>query len=115
MPRGDRTGRDGLGPMTGRGLGYCAGFDSPGYMQGGAPFGAGRGWFAGRGRGFGRGLGLGYRFGSGYGRGYGLYPPVYDDRQEREALSDHASALERELKTVKDRLATLEKQGEEKK
>ncbi|NLG67487.1 MAG: DUF5320 domain-containing protein, partial [Actinobacteria bacterium] len=25
MPRGDGTGPEGMGPMTGRGAGYCAG------------------------------------------------------------------------------------------
>lgn len=28
MPGGDGTGPAGLGPMTGRGMGYCAGNDS---------------------------------------------------------------------------------------
>lgn len=42
MPGGDRTGPIGMGPMTGRGLGYCTGF-------------TGIGRFARiRGRGFGR-------------------------------------------------------------
>jgi len=31
MPRGDRTGPDGRGPMTGRGAGYCSGSTTPGY------------------------------------------------------------------------------------
>ncbi len=31
MPGGDGTGPQGLGPMTGRGAGYCAGFSLPGY------------------------------------------------------------------------------------
>ena len=30
MPGGDRTGPAGRGPMTGRGLGDCAGFSRPG-------------------------------------------------------------------------------------
>jgi len=34
MPRGDRTGPDGKGSKTGRGLGYCAGDDSPGFTKG---------------------------------------------------------------------------------
>jgi len=50
MPRGDGTGPMGLGPMTGRAAGFCAGFPVPGYMN---PmgrrfwrraFGVGRGW-----------------------------------------------------------------------
>jgi len=33
MPRGDRTGPRGSGKKTGRGLGYCMGFFSPGYTK----------------------------------------------------------------------------------
>jgi hypothetical protein len=33
MPRGDRTGPTGLGPLTGRGAGFCAGFKVPGYAN----------------------------------------------------------------------------------
>lgn len=55
MPLGDRTGPGGLGSMTGRGMGYCAGFPNPGFMNPGYGFGRG-GWF---GRGFGRGRGWG--------------------------------------------------------
>jgi len=33
MPAGDGTGPLGLGPMTGRAAGYCAGFAVPGYMS----------------------------------------------------------------------------------
>ena len=69
MPAGDGTGPMGMGPMTGRAAGICAGYTVPGYanpMSGrrvgygmvsrfGRLFGRGRGW--GRGRGFGRGFG----------------------------------------------------------
>ncbi len=34
MPRGDRTGPDGKGSKTGRGLGDCADSDSPGFTKG---------------------------------------------------------------------------------
>ena len=47
MPGGDRTGPMGAGAMTGRGAGFCAGYNTPGYMNPGA----------GRGAGFGRGGG----------------------------------------------------------
>ncbi len=61
MPGGDRTGPLGLGPRTGRGLGYCSGYGRPGFMT--RFFGrfgfAGRGW--GRGAGRGRGRGRGWR------------------------------------------------------
>lgn|GEM_PF-1388060 len=47
MPRGDRTGPLGMGPLTGRGAGFCAGFNIPGYLN--TRFG--RGLWLGRGRG----------------------------------------------------------------
>lgn len=50
MPGGDRTGPLGNGPMTGRQLGYGAGYNSPGFTKGSGG-GLGRG-FRGRGRGF---------------------------------------------------------------
>ncbi|MFP4258585.1 MAG: DUF5320 domain-containing protein, partial [Desulfovermiculus sp.] len=53
MPGGDRTGPMGMGPMTGRGAGFCAGMNQPGALTAG--FGRGRGF----GRGFGRGRGPG--------------------------------------------------------
>ncbi|HAA89822.1 MAG TPA: hypothetical protein DCE07_04505 [Peptococcaceae bacterium] len=52
MPFGDGTGPLGLGPMTGRGAGFCAGFGRPGFTN---PWvGGGR---------FRRGLGFGYGYG----------------------------------------------------
>jgi len=46
MPRGDGTGPMGMGPMTGRGAGFCAGFAVPGYAN---PIGYGFGFERGRG------------------------------------------------------------------
>ena len=73
MPRGNRTGPDGMGPMTGRAAGFCAGNDEAGFSS--APGGGfGRRWNRGAGRGFGNGFGAGrggFRQGSGYGRGLG--------------------------------------------
>ena len=68
MPRGDRRGPEGAGPMTGRGLGYCAGNDRPGFAANAAPQGLGRGFRGGAGRRFaaGRGRGMGYGRGLGY-------------------------------------------------
>ena len=31
MPRGDKTGPEGAGPMTGKKLGFCAGNENPGF------------------------------------------------------------------------------------
>jgi len=66
MPRGDRTGPNGNGPMTGRRLGFCTGNDSPGFeMTPGGFFDRGGRAY---GRGFGYGRGMGYRHGQQYGR-----------------------------------------------
>jgi uncharacterized protein DUF5320 len=41
MPRGDRTGPAGFGPMTGRGAGYCNGINQPVFMNTGRRIGRG--------------------------------------------------------------------------
>jgi len=72
LPGGNRNGPAGMGPRTGRGLGYCTGYNTPGFAN--APgMGLGRGW--GGGRGYGRGLA--WRRGRGGGGGAGLYAPQY--------------------------------------
>jgi len=97
MPFGDGTGPMGLGPMTGRAAGYCAGYPVPGYMNpypgygywGGPAYGYGAmpysavgyapypafpygGRFLPRlGRWFGRGWGMGIGRGRGIGIGRG--------------------------------------------
>jgi hypothetical protein len=91
MPFGDGTGPAGMGPMTGRAAGFCAGYPMPGYMNPAAgrsgfygvgapvvgPYGAGYGmpyggqinfWLR-RGFGFGRGFGRGRGWGRGRGGG----------------------------------------------
>jgi len=58
MPFGDGTGPRGMGPMTGRGAGYCTGSGRPGFTN----TMPGRGWFNfGRGLGRGQGRGIGRR------------------------------------------------------
>jgi len=52
LPRGNRTGPLGLGPRTGRGLGYCSGYTTPGFTKNFGYFG----------RGFGRGFGMRYPY-----------------------------------------------------
>jgi hypothetical protein len=54
MPRGDRTGPLGIGPMTVRAAGFGAGYPVPGYMnpyagwpEGGAPFAYRQPWGSG--------------------------------------------------------------------
>ena len=94
MPRGDRTGPAGMGPMTGRRMGFC-----------GAGFGRGYG----RGAGFGRGLG----YGRGYGRGFGWmgYNPVVGSPagsvDEKAVMADQVKFLEEELEIAKKQLENL--------
>lgn len=112
MPLGDRTGPAGLGPMTGRGAGYCAGYSTPGYANPvpGRGGGYGRGW----GRGFGRGWGLGWRRGYPYDANYGYadpysaYPERISPEQEASMLAEQSKALEKELEAVKKRIKELE-------
>ena len=88
MPRGDRTGPNGLGPMTGRQMGFCAGYNMPGYMN------------SGFGRGFGmrRGIGRGFGFRRMY-----LDEPAYEPTQYKEPTKEE---FLKELETEK---ADLEK------
>lgn len=120
MPRGDRTGPMGQGPMTGRGMGYCAGYDMPGFQNRpegyGGYGGRGRGGFGGRGMG-GGGFGRGRRhryFATGMpgwmAGGYPYYGPQGTGPEtELKALEEEASFLERSLEEVKKRLAELKK------
>ena len=118
MPAGDRTGPAGLGPMTGRAAGYCAGYPIPGYAN---PVG---GYF---GRGFGRGAGWGYRRRAFVGYpayptnapvppAYGMpysYPGTMDSKQETELLQAEAEDIKAELDAVNKRLAELKKETKE--
>ncbi len=112
MPRGDGTGPGGMGPMTGRAAGYCAGFNTPGFAN---PV---RGGF---GRGYGRGGGMGFggrgwrhwfcatglpgwlRFG-----GAGMMPQGPDPEVEKQALRGQVDALRAELDALQKRLNELE-------
>jgi hypothetical protein len=92
MPRGDGTGPAGQGPMTGRGMGYCAGFNAPGFMNPG--------------------------FGRGFGRGFGWraramqfapiqQPVVMTEKQEKQLLEQELNALKEEMKEIEKRLKEL--------
>ena len=126
MPAGDGTGPMGMGSRTGRGLGYCAGYGAPGYMNPapGRGLGLGRGWGRGRGGGWGGG-GRGWRnqyyatglpgwarYGyapawGGYGYGANWAPPSTE--QETDLLKSQAEALQYQLDAISQRLEELEK------
>ena len=107
MPRGDGTGPAGMGPMTGRAAGYCAGYGMPGFMN---PYGGRMG--AGFGRGRGRWWGAPYPGAGwgGWGTSYGPYPyaPAYSAEQEKEALQNQVKFFEDQLAALKERIEELE-------
>jgi hypothetical protein len=122
MPRGDRTGPNAMGPMTGRGLGYCAGYDTPGYTRGpGFGRGFGLGW--GPGRGWGRGRGGGYWRGIGYRSAYYdpirvipspyVTQPILTKENRLEMLKQEKDYLETEMSNIKSAVDDLSKRMEE--
>jgi len=120
MPGGDRTGPRGFGSMTGRGLGYCAGYSSPGYTRGaglgyGRGYGRGMGWGAGRGRGY----GMGYGYGGPISPPYVAPAPVYAPMVPLSAgdqvamLKQEKDYLESELKGIGNAIEDISKRIEE--
>jgi hypothetical protein len=125
MPFGDGTGPAGMGPMTGRAAGFCAGYPVPGYMNPVGGRGMGMGW--GRGGGWGRrnwfyatGLPGWQRAGYGmpaYGGGISPYAysgvspaPAITPQQELDGLKGQAEYLEDALDGIKKRIEELESQ-----
>jgi hypothetical protein len=91
MPRRDGTGPMGVGPMTGRGLGWCTGVNA--------------GWY---GAGFGLGLACRRGFGRWFGRGYAVNPyinlkNVNTPRQmlemQKEMLQNSLDAINKQLQS----------------
>lgn len=96
MPRGDRTGPNGMGPMTGRGAGFCGGYHRAGFLT---PPGAGMG----------RGMGGG--FGGGRGRRNRYYATGLK-AVEREEMA-RARADSEPMMSQDDELAMLRQQARE--
>lgn len=82
MPRGDRTGPAGRGPMTGRGAGYCAGYPVPGFMN---PYGDHA--------------------------PYAPHSP-HTAEQGREALQDQVKLFEERIEALKKRIEDLRNEAE---
>ena len=129
MPFGNGRGPAGMGPMTGRGAGFCAGYSVPGYANQipGRGFGGG---------GFGRGGGRGHRNRfyatglTGWQRGFGGNPYMsggapygaYDDPypasysqspyatkgDQLNELKQHAQYIEGVLEDIKKQIDALE-------
>lgn len=115
MPGGNGTGPMGMGSMTGRAAGFCAGFGMPGYAN--SP--AGRGFGVGYGgrrepRGRNGGRGLRYRFHATGLPGrmrFGGYAEPYqnpDPSLEKQTLKGQVKAMQSELDFIKKRLSEIE-------
>ena len=107
-------------------MGYCSGYDAPGYTNPGPGFGRGMGWGRGAwgaGRGWGGG-GRGWRHryyatgvpgwawpGFAPAREYGPYWDPMTREQETDLLKNQAQALKQELDAITKRLDELESQG----
>lgn len=109
MPRGDRTGPLGEGPMTGRGAGLCAGYAQPGYASTPGRAFPGRGM----GGGFARGAGRGYR-NRYYATGVPLsaynapgYLPSLERDEEIDLLKSESQRLKSVLENIDNRLEQL--------
>jgi len=80
MPRGDRSGPDGYGPRTGRGLGYCNGYDTPGFARGS---------------------------GRGFGRGFGFRRNTYSRKNQKQLLQEELADLEAEKQYIEEEIKAI--------
>ena len=114
MPRGDGTGPMGIGPMTGRGRGFCGGSGAPGFVSLGPGIGFGRGRGC-RGGGHGRrnmfyATGLTGRQRAAMGTqstGAGIDADITKN-QEIEALKQQADDAAQVLENIRKRISELE-------
>ncbi len=110
MPRGDKTGPNGQGPMTGRRFGYCSGNDRPGFMQGGEGFRGGgrfRAFGGGFGRGFGRGRGTGWRANQPI---QTIQPAVQTPTTQTITPEQEKQLLEQDKQDIKDEIEILKQE-----
>ncbi|PRX24203.1 hypothetical protein BX659_12427 [Orenia metallireducens] len=109
MPRGNGRGPEGLGTMTGRGLGYCAGYDGPGCFdnrRGGRGFGRG---FARKGR------KAAFRRRGAYAFNTSAYNPNIEltVNEEIDYLQEEAQLLQEQLENIQNQIAKLETEQED--
>ncbi len=109
MPQGNQTGPMGQGPRTGRRLGLCSGYDSPGYTKG---FGNGKERENGRGMKLGRGMrqGIGSGFRNAF-RGFSQMSSL-SKQDELALLKSQADELKRSQDAILKKLSELEKNND---
>ena len=104
MPGYDGTGPNGQGQMTGRGMGYCAGYPVPGCMN--------PGFRRGMGQGFGRGRGFRWRQMITSDPQIAQEQPA-DKEETLEALEDKRKAIEQEIQFFEQGLVEFKKRLKE--
>jgi len=109
MPAGNGMGPRGMGPMTGRTAGFCAGFGVPGYVNPGTSRGCGFG-----GRGGGRGWRNMFHATGLPGWARGGVPAALAPAQELDVLKQQAESLGHALEDIRKRVQELESQPVEK-
>jgi hypothetical protein len=125
MPKGDRTGPMGMGSMTGRAAGYCAGYEMPGYANPISGRGFGAGFNRGRGggiSGFGGGRGRRNMFYAtglpGYIRFGGAGAPIVNlsinPEAAKQELINRAEYMQKELEAIRKRIDEIEKESDNK-
>lgn len=130
MPYGDGTGPGGMGPMTGRSAGYCAGYAVPGFqnpMPGRGALGRGMGRRGGGGRGWRNmyyatdlpgwvraGMDFPVHSGGEFQDTRFPFSPEITPQQEAEILKNQAQVIQQNLNSVNERLKELEKPAEKK-
>jgi len=99
MPGGDRTGPAGMGPMTGRRMGLCAGNEQNGNSYG-----------------FGRGFVRGFRGNQRGGRGFSFSrhrnafnKPMADSESQKKVIENELDALKRQISFLQAGLERLSK------
>jgi hypothetical protein len=113
MPRGDGTGPAGMGPMTGRGAGYCAGYSAPGFANPNAARPAGRGIY---GQGSGRGRGyrnMYYATGLPYWLRNNPYPEAQAVKNEQYGPQEGLAGLKEQSRLLQQQLDMVQKKIEE--
>ena len=126
MPGGDGTGPAGMGPMTGRAAGYCAGYSVPGFMN---PISGGGYWGRGGGRGrrnwyYATGMPGWARAAQGMPAWGGVppavpsapygapYAPQMPQEQELEVLKSQAEYFQNALEEIQKRVEELNAESE---
>jgi len=114
MPWGNRTGPLGFGPLSGRALGYCAGYPAPGSLNPAGSWGYGPGFgrgfraFGGRG-----GRGRFFAWGAPFRGGAWFGPVAAPSLGEADMLKEQAAYLENALSEIKKRIGELESKPKE--